>query len=70
MNVAMGVRTPAAVLIEAGQADTRKTLLLRFLDALKASRRGEARLVIARYAHLLPPGHAWRNGPRALQDFR
>ena len=70
MNVAMGVRTPATVLIEAGRADTRRTLLLRFLEALKRSRRREARRVIASHAHLLPPDHPWRSGPHALQDFR
>ncbi len=51
MNVAMGVRTPAAALSKLGgpgDAD----LLSRFLDALKKSRRREARLVIARHAHL------------------
>ena len=33
-----------------------------FLDALKKSRRREARLVIARHAHLLPLDHPWRSG--------
>jgi hypothetical protein len=32
------------------------------VDALKKSRRREARLAIARYAHLLPPDHPWRRG--------
>jgi hypothetical protein len=32
------------------------------MDALKRSRRREARRVIASYAHLLPPGHPWRTG--------
>ena len=31
-------------------------------DALKKSRRREARLVIARHAHLLPLDHPWRSG--------
>ena len=35
MNVAMGVRTPAAALLEVGRAGSRRTLLSRFLDALK-----------------------------------
>jgi hypothetical protein len=38
MNVAMGVRTPAAALLEVGRA-RRKTLLARLLDALEKSRR-------------------------------
>lgn len=62
MNVAMGVRTPAAALVEIGRVGRRRNLLSRFLDALKASRRGEARLVIARHAHLLPLDHPWRSG--------
>jgi hypothetical protein len=64
MNVAMGVRTPAAALVDVGRASRRRTLLSRFLDALKKSRRREARLVIARHAHLLPLDHPWRTGPR------
>ena len=62
MNVAMGVRTPAAALLEVGRAGSPRTLLSRFLDALKKSRRREARLVIARHAHLLPLDHPWRTG--------
>ena len=62
MNVAMGVRTPAAALLEVGRAGRRATLFSRFLDALKKSRRREARLVIARHAHLLPLDHPWRSG--------
>ena len=62
MNVAMGVRTPAAALLGVGRAGRRRTLLSRFLDALKKSRRREARLVIARHAHLLPLDHRWRSG--------
>jgi hypothetical protein len=62
MNVAMGVRTPAAALLEVGRA-RRKTLLARFLDALEKSRRRKARLVISRYANLLPLDHPWRSGP-------
>ena len=62
MNVAMGVRTPAAALAEVGRVGRRKTLLSRFLDALKKSRRREARLVIVRNAHLLPLDHPWRGG--------
>jgi len=62
MNVAMGVRTPAAALAEVGRVGRRKTLLSSFLDALKKSRRREARLVIVRHAHLLPLDHPWRSG--------
>jgi len=65
MNAAMGVRTTAAALIEVGRTGRRSTLLLRFLDALKKSRRSEARLVIAQYAHLLPLDHPWRAGSRS-----
>ena len=63
MNVAMGVRTPAAALVEGGRVGRRRTLLSRFLDALKESRRREARLLIARHARLLPLDHPWRTGP-------
>ena len=35
MNVAMGVRTPAATLLEVGRTGRRRTLLSRFLAALK-----------------------------------
>ena len=66
MNVAMGVRTPAAALLESGRAGRRKTLLARLLDALEKSRRRKARLVIARHARLLPLGHPWRSGPYSL----
>lgn len=62
MNVAMGVRTPAAVLARAGR-EPQKEPFSRFVDALKRSRRREARLVIASYAYLLPPDHPWRTGP-------
>lgn len=61
MNVAIGVRTPAAALLDAGHARRRKTLLARFLDALEKSSRRKARLVIARHAHLLPSDHPWRS---------
>jgi hypothetical protein len=61
MNVAMGVRTPAAVLVRLGR-ETQQTAFSHFMDALKRSRRREARRVIARYAYLLPPGHPWRTG--------
>ena len=61
MNVAMGVRTPAAALLEAGHAGKRKTLLARFLEALEKSSRRQAYLVIARHAHLLPLDHPWRS---------
>ena len=65
MNVAMGVRTPAAALVDAGRVGKHKTVLSRFLDALKKSRRHEARLVIAKHANLLPLDHPWRAGFRA-----
>jgi hypothetical protein len=61
MNVAMGVHTPAAVLVRLVR-ETQKPAISHFMDALKRSRRREARRVIARYAHLLPPGHPWRTG--------
>ncbi len=66
MNAAVGVRTPAAALAEIGQEETRTTrkMLARFKHALNKSRRMEARRVIARHAHLLPPDHPWRAGPR------
>ena len=63
MNAAVGVRTPAAVLARLGRGQKRRTLRSRFMDALKKSRRREARLVIARHTHLLPLDHPWRNGP-------
>ena len=65
MNVAVGVRTPAAALVEVGRAGRRGTLLSRFLDALKKSRRREARLMIAKVSHLLPLDHPWRTGFRS-----
>lgn len=65
MNVAMGVRTPAAALVDVERAGRRRTLLSRFLDSLKSSRRREARLVIAKYAHLLPSDHPWGAGSRS-----
>lgn len=63
MNAAVGVRTPAVLLVGSGQAKKRRTLFSRFMNALKESRRREAHLVIARHAHLLPPGHPWRKRP-------
>jgi hypothetical protein len=62
MNTAVGVHTPAAVLARVGRRETQRAPFSRFMDALKKSRRHEARLVIARYAHLLPPDHPWRRG--------
>jgi len=62
MNVAMGVRIPAAVLARVGRQRTRRTPLTRFMDGLKKSRRHQARLVIVRHAHLLPLDHPWRRG--------
>jgi len=62
MNTAVGVHTPAAVLARVGRRETQSAPIARFVDALKKSRRREARRVIARYAHLLPPDHLWRRG--------
>ena len=62
MNAAMGVRTPASVLAGLGRGYRQKTLFARFRDALRKSRRREARRVIESHAHLLPPGHPLRNG--------
>jgi hypothetical protein len=62
MNAAVGVRTPAAVLAGVGRARKQRTLLSRFMAALKETRRHEARLVILRYENLLPPDYPWRNG--------
>jgi len=62
MNAAVGVRSPAAVLVRAGRRDTQRTLFSHFMGALKKSRRHEARIVIARYAHLLPLDHPSRRG--------
>jgi len=62
MNTAVGVHTPAAVLVRVGRRERQNAPFARFVDALKKSRRCEARLVIARYAHLLPPDHPWRRG--------
>ena len=61
MNAAVGVRTPAAVLARVGRQQTQRAPLTRFVDALKKSRRHQARLVIARHANLLPLDHPWRS---------
>ncbi len=65
MNAAVGIRTPAAALVEAAQRETRDTdaMFLHLNDTLEKSRREEARRVIARHANLLPLGHPWRFGP-------
>ena len=47
-----GSRDPAATFGMAGNK-SRKSILLRFTEALKESRRRQARRVIATYAHLL-----------------
>jgi hypothetical protein len=62
MNTAVGVQTPAAVLVRVGRRETQRAPFSRFVDALKKSRRHEARLVIARHVHLLPPDHPLRRG--------
>ena len=62
MNTAVGVHTPAAVLAQVGRRETQRAPFAHFMNALMKSRRHEARLVIARYAHLLPPDHPWRRG--------
>ena len=48
-----GVRTPTAVEIK-----PRKSFFARFLDALKDSRRLEARRFVERHADLLPPNQS------------
>ena len=50
-----GARTPATAVAESARAKPRRSFLARFLDALKETRRREARHVIERYTHLLPP---------------
>jgi hypothetical protein len=47
-----GSRDPAATFGMA-RKESRKSILLRVMEALKESRRREARRVIATYAHLL-----------------
>lgn len=50
-------RTPASTPVDATQSEPRKSaiksIFARFLDALKMTRRRQARRVIATYAHLL-----------------
>lgn len=65
MNTAVGVRTPVAVLAGIGRVRRRRTLFVRFLNALRESRRRDARRVIAKHAHLLPFDHPLR----ASADF-
>jgi hypothetical protein len=53
MNAAnAGPRDPVAMFGMA-RKESRKSILLRFIEALKESRRREAQRVIATYAHLL-----------------
>jgi hypothetical protein len=47
-----GIRAPTATVVE---NKPRKSFLARFVDALKESRRLEARRFIERHADLLPP---------------
>ena len=47
-----GSRDPVATFGTA-RKESRKSILLRFMEALKESRRREARRVITTYAHLL-----------------
>jgi hypothetical protein len=50
-----GARTPATALAKSARVSTRWSFFARFVDALKETRRQEARRVVERYAHLLPP---------------
>ena len=48
-----GPRAPAVA--ERTRVVPRRSLFVRFFNALQETRRWEARRVIERYAHLLPP---------------
>ena len=57
---AVAYGTSRLVTAEVSAADGRETgFFVRLLRALDETRRLQARRVIARYAHLLPPGHDW-----------
>jgi hypothetical protein len=47
--------TPAAAVAEGVRVTPRRSFFAPFMDALKETRRREARRVIERYTHLLPP---------------
>jgi hypothetical protein len=51
-----GVGTPAAAAGESTSFGSRRSFFARFFEALKETRRREARRVIETYTHLLPPG--------------
>jgi hypothetical protein len=55
MTADAGSRDPVAIFGMA-RKKSRKSILLRFTEALKESRRRQARRVIATYAHLLADG--------------
>jgi hypothetical protein len=55
MTADAGSRDPVATFGMA-RKKSRKSILLRFTEALKESRRRQARRVIATYAHLLADG--------------
>lgn len=50
-----GAGTPAAAATEGVRFGARRSFLSRFLEALKETRRREARRVMERYTYLLPP---------------
>jgi hypothetical protein len=50
-----GARSPATAVAESVRVRPRRSFIARFIDGLKETRRMEARRVIERYAHLLPP---------------
>jgi hypothetical protein len=51
-----GAGTPAAAAGESASFGSRRSFFARFFEALKETRRREARRVIETYTHLLPPG--------------
>ena len=51
-----GAGTPAAAARESASFSSRRSFFARFFEALKETRRREARRVIETYTHLLPPG--------------
>jgi hypothetical protein len=50
-----GARTAATAVAESVWVGPRRSFFARFFAALKEARRMEARRVVERYAHLLPP---------------
>ena len=58
--VAYGIGRLLTTEISAAESDGRKQgFFIRLLRALDEARRLQARRVVERYAHLLPPGHDW-----------